>query len=64
MTICFLKILKKTQKIDESKIICENCGENNKSQSFNKVFYICQLCKKKLCPLCKTVHDKTHYIIK
>ena len=46
MTICFLKILKKTQKIDESKIICENCGENNKSQSFNKVFYICQLCKK------------------
>ncbi len=54
----------KTQKIDESKIICENCGENNKSTSFNKVFYICQFCKKKLCPLCKTSHDKTHYIIK
>ena len=54
----------KTQKIDESTIICENCKINNKSESYNKVFYICLFCKKKLCPLCKGNHDKTHNIIK
>ena len=58
----------KTQIIDESKIICEKCRTTNKSISFNKVFYICLICKQKLCPLCKTSHDKiynrTHYTIK
>ena len=58
----------KAQIIDESKIICENCRAANKSTSFNKVFYICLICKQKLCPLCKTSHDKTynktHNIIK
>jgi len=54
----------KTQIIDESKIICENCRTVNKSTSFNKVFFICLFCKKNLCPLCKTSHDKNHYIIK
>ena len=58
----------KTQIIDESNIICEKCRTNNKSTSFNKVFYICLICRQKLCPLCKTSHDKTynreHYTIK
>ena len=58
----------KKQIIDESKIICENCRTNNKSVSFNKSFYICLICRQKLCPLCKNTHDKTynktHNIIK
>ncbi len=58
-----LENFEKTQIIDESKIICEKCGEINKSTSFHKVFYICQFCKKKLCPLCKNGHDKTHSLI-
>ena len=59
-----LENFEKTQIIDESKIICEKCGEINKSTSFHKVFYICQFCQKKLCPLCKNGHDKTHNLIK
>ena len=54
----------KKQIIDESKIICENCRNANKSTSFNKVFFICLICKKNLCPLCKTSHEKSHYFIK
>ena len=50
----------KTQIIDESKIICEKCRTTNKSTSFNKVFYICLICRQKLCPLCKTSHDKAY----
>ena len=52
-----------TQKIDESKIICDLCKTNNKEKSFNKQFYICLKCKLNLCPLCKDIHDKNHYII-
>ena len=58
----------KKQIIDESKIICENCRTNKKSTSFNKIFYICLICRQKLCPLCRNTHDKTynktHNIIK
>ena len=53
----------KTQYIDISKIICEDCKIANKSTSYNNKFYTCFLCKKNLCPLCKTKHDKSHYII-
>ena len=52
-----------TQKIDDSKIICDECKKNNKSISYNKVFYYCFSCKLNICPLCKLNHDKTHYII-
>ena len=48
----------KTQKIDESKIICDKCGENNKSESFNKEFHYCLECKKNFCTLCKSKYYK------
>ena len=52
-----------TQNINESKIKCENCNKINKSTSYNNVFFICYDCKKNICQLCKTYHDKTHNII-
>jgi len=51
------------QSIDESQIICGNCKINNKSETFNKNFYICNDCKINLCPMCKSKHEKNHYII-
>ena len=51
------------QKIDLSKIICNECNENNKSNTHNNEFYICNTCNKNICPLCKSVHDKKHMII-
>ena len=53
----------KTQKINESKIICENCNQVNKSTSYNNIFFICFQCKKNLCQLCRSIHDKNHDII-
>jgi len=52
----------KTQNIEETKIICQNCNKVNKSTSYNNIFYICFDCKKNLCPICKSTHDKTHNI--
>jgi hypothetical protein len=52
------------QKIDLSKIICNECNENNKSNTYNNEFYICNTCNKNICPLCKLKHDKNHIIIK
>ena len=58
------------QKIDESKIICDNCdGEDKtkKSEVNNNLFYKCYTCNINLCPLCKNKHeknyDKKHLII-
>ena len=48
------------QKIDESKIICDECeGEdkNKKSEVNNNKFYKCCKCNINLCPLCKMKHD-------
>jgi len=52
----------KTQYIDETKIICNVC-KKNKNDVFGNKFYICANCKFKLCPLCKTSHDKSHNFI-
>jgi len=58
-----------SQKIDESKIICDKCeGEdkNKKSEVNNNIFYKCCNCNINLCPLCKTKHiknEKNHLII-
>ena len=60
----FLKDFENSQKIDESKIICQVCEKINKSNCFNKDFYICLYCKKNLCPICKSSHDKNHNTIK
>ena len=53
----------KTQYIDETEIICNACKKNNKDKVYENKFYICFNCKFKLCPLCKTSHDKSHDII-
>ena len=51
------------QKYDTSKIICQQCkNQNKKDSSFNE-FYKCISCNLFLCPLCKSMHDKTHNII-
>lgn len=52
-----------TQKIDESKILCNNCKKTNKNESFEHKFYKCLSCKQNLCPLCKSSHNKKHEII-
>ena len=52
-----------SQKIDLSKIICDKCKEKNKNNVFNKEFYKCFTCNMNLCPLCKSIHDKSHNII-
>ena len=57
-----LNEFEKTQYVDQSKIICENCKENNKSESTDNKFYVCFSCKKNLCNLCKIEHDKSHKI--
>ena len=54
---------KNTQNIDESKIICGNCKEKNKLNSYKNLFYICNYCKMNLCSLCKSHHDESHDIV-
>ena len=53
----------KAQKIDEAKIICQNCNKVNKSTSYNNTFFTCYDCQKNLCRLCESIHDKSHNII-
>ena len=48
------------QKLDETKIICDNCKKSNKAITFQKQFYRCFSCKMNLCPLCKSQHDTSH----
>ena len=52
-----------TQKIDLCEIICEICNQNNKGNTHNNEFFICNTCNKNICPLCKSIHDKKHKII-
>ena len=52
-----------TQKIELNNIICQICSKINKSNTHNNEFYICNTCDKNICPLCKSIHDKTHKII-
>ena len=51
-----------TQKIDISKIICNICNQNNIINTFNNEFYMCNECKKCICPLCKSLHNRSHNI--
>ena len=51
------------QNIDISQIICDKCKNISKSNTFNNEFFKCYECKMNLCPLCKSIHDKTHTII-
>ena len=52
-----------TQKIDISKIICNECKIKNKRNVFNNEMYTCFNCNINLCPLCKSKHNKEHKII-
>jgi len=52
-----------TQKIDISKIICNECNKINKSDAYNKEFFRCNKCNMNLCPLCKSNHNSSHNII-
>ena len=55
-----------TQKINLSKIICDDCKkkEKNMGQSYNQQFYKCLTCKNNICLLCEPKHNKDHKIIK
>ena len=46
------------QKIDNTKIICNDCKNINKNSTFN--FYKCLTCKKELCSLCMNLNHKEH----
>ena len=59
----FLSQYEELQIIDESKIICDKCKDNNKGITHNNTFYICFTCHMNLCPLCLLNHDKKHDII-
>jgi len=51
------------ENIDISKIICNKCKKNNKSNTYHNEFYRCNICKINLCPLCKSNHNPNHKII-
>lgn len=54
---------KDTQKIDESKIICEDCKDVNKYTSTDHKFYKCYTCKKNICLLCQNIRHNEHIAI-
>ena len=56
----FINEFEKTQNIDESKIICNICNNNDKSKAFNNQFFKCFSCDINICPLCKLNHEKVH----
>ena len=51
------------QNINELDIICNICNKKNKFKSYNKQFYVCLICHRNICPLCKSIHDNNHKII-
>jgi len=59
----FIDKFNMTQKIDLSKIICQNCKIYNKGNVHDNTFYKCNTCKLNLCPICYFNHDKNHNII-
>ena len=52
-----------SQKVNISKIICDNCRVKNKGNANNNEFFRCINCKLNLCPLCRAVHNINHSII-
>ena len=59
-----LPLNKNMLNVDLTKIICNNCKSKNKYNTYNNEFYRCFTCKINICPLCKSIHDKNHKIIK
>ena len=62
-TIISIQEFDNTQNINESKIICDICKNNNKGKTYNNIFYICATCNINICPLCKDKHNKEHILI-
>ena len=58
-----LNEFEETQNIDRLNIICDICKINNKSISYNNIFYKCITCNKNICPLCKLNHNNNNHII-
>ena len=58
-----LKQFDKTQYINQSKIICDICKKEDKSKTYKNTFFLCCTCKVNLCPMCKSSHNNSHYII-
>ena len=58
-----LKDYKNTQMVDRKKIICDNCNDQNLFDAYQKEFFKCLSCGQKLCPLCKSNHDKNHILV-
>lgn len=58
-----LKDFENTQLLNMSKIKCDICKKNNKSNTYKNIMYKCLNCDKNLCPLCKTNHENKHNII-
>ena len=56
----FLKEFENTQKIDISKIICDECKTNNKANSYKNLFYRCNNCKINLCIQCQNKHQNEY----
>ena len=59
----FLDKFDSTQNINISQIKCEICGNYNKENIYNNIFYRCNTCKKDICPICYSNHNKEHSII-
>lgn len=59
-----IKEFNNTQKIDISKIICDICKINNKSNVYNNEIFKCITCGHIICPLCRSKHDNKHIIVK
>jgi len=59
-----LSLNKNMLNVDLSKIICNKCKIKNKYNTYNHEFYFCFTCKINICPLCKSIHDKNHKIVK
>ena len=53
----------KTQCIDGTKLICDKCKEQNKSNTYNNEFYKCIKCNKNISTLCKTKNNNNNHII-
>ena len=53
-----LNEFEETQKIELDKIICDECKKNNKSKSYNNIFYKCLTCNNNICPSCREYHEK------
>ena len=53
-----------TQKINISKIICDNCKIKNKGNCPKNDFYKCLSCNHNLCLICRPNHNSSHNVIR